>query len=608
MKPERPPTDALLQGLSTGSGLHQKAKDLIRQKNYAEAERLLERALTAKESAEAYHDLGLVYQAQNRPEAEQAFLAAVEINPQYDPSYAALGDMYKAAGNSAPALECYARATSAKPDNLAYGEKFLDLARYITVTKHNSDLKKLIGICLENPALDFAGMGAAWHSILINDPAFAKIYKAAGKDDKAFYKLGDYKALSDPYFLNGLRRMVVFDRDFEKFLTGLRRRLLEKRFLPDEHEALAVALTQYCFTTEYIFDVTPCEQKLVDDLLIAIETGALDRDGAAILACYRPPYALPASPLITTLFKNQIESWRAQQEIQKTIVPLTEIKDEVSSKVREQYEEFPYPRWQGFSRLIKDEAAEGGLRGKKASILVAGCGTGKEPIELATVFPDAQILAFDLSKASLAYGMEKARDLGITNITFRHGDILGLEKFDQRFDYVTASGVLHHMQDPAKGWQILVNLLKPGGLMRIGLYSRIARQPITKARQVIADRKYSSDANGIRAFRRDIDGLLNKDDRKAILGMRDYYYISDCRDLLFHVQEHQLDLRQIDGLMKNMGLELVKLYLADNAIQQYRRGFPADASLKNLNSWAQFEERTPSTFREMYKFWCRKTL
>jgi hypothetical protein len=68
-----------------------------------------------------------------------------------------------------------------------------------------------------------------------------------------------------------------------------------------------------------------------------------------------------------------------------------------------------------------------------------------------------------------------------------------------------------------------------------------------------------------------------------------------------------MDLKQIDGLMKNMGLELVKLYLADKVIEQYRRDFPADPSLKNLNSWAQFEERHPDTFKEMYKFWCRKT-
>jgi hypothetical protein len=143
--------------------------------------------------------------------------------------------------------------------------------------------------------------------------------------------------------------------------------------------------------------------------------------------------------------------------------------------------------------------------------------------------------------------------------------------------------------------------------MRIALYSRIARQPITRARLVIGDRKYLPDADGIRTFRRDIDGLLKKDDRAFITGMRDYYYLSDCRDLLFHVQEHQMDLKQIDALMKNMDLELVKLYLADKTIQQYRRDFPSDPSLKNLNSWAQFEDRNPATFAEMYKFWCRKT-
>jgi SAM-dependent methyltransferase len=605
MKPDHT-QDALLQGSSTGSGLHQKAKDCIRQKNYAEAERLLERALKAEETAEAYHDLGIVYRAQNRPEAAQAFLAAVAVDPRYDLSCAALGEIYQAAGNAMQALECYARATSAQPDNIAYGEKFLELARFITVDRHNPAIKKLIGICLENAALDFAGMGAAWHSILVNDPAFAKIYKASARSDKAFYKLGDYRALTDPYFLNGLRRMVVFDRGFEQFLAGLRRRLLEKHFLQDGHEALATALAQYCFTTEYIFDVTPGEQGLVDDLLVSLKAGALDRDGAAILACYRPPFALPASPIITALFKEQIDSWSEQQELKTTLVSLTEIKDRVSNKVKEQYEEFPYPRWQGFARQIKDEEAEGSLRGKKASILVAGCGTGKEPIELATVFPDAQILAFDLSKSSLVYGMQKARELGITNITFRRGDILGLETFDRRFDYVTASGVLHHMEDPARGWKILTNLLRPGGLMRIALYSRIARQPITRARRIIAEKNYSSDTEGIRAFRGDIDRLLGKADRDAITGMRDYYYLSDCRDLLFHVQEHQLDLPAISFLMKTLDLELVKLYLADEVIQSYRRQPPNDKALNKLASWAAFEETHPETFISMYKFWCRK--
>lgn len=609
MKPDNKPDNALLMGLAGSGGLHAKAKDCIARGDYAGAQVLLERALSAKETAEAYYDLGVAYRALGNPHAEQAYLAALECNPQYDLSLAALGQIYLSVGNPVQALECYARATSAKPDNLAYAEKFLELARFITISTHNPQLKELIGACLKRSELDFTGMGGAWSSILINDPAFAKIYKTAGKDDKIFDKLGSYDALTDPYFLNGLKRAVVFDRGFEKFLTFLRRRLLEnlnagsKRFLKDDYKNVAAAIAQYCFTTEYIFDVTAEEQKSVAELRANAEK--LDAESVGILSCYVPPYDIQSAQA-KTLFPELIASWNEQLEIRKSIPALTKIEDDVSGKVRDQYEQFPYPRWQGFARLIKDEEAEGRLRDTKASILVAGCGTGKEPIELATVFPDAQILAFDLSRASIAYGAQKARTLGLKNITFKQGDILGLEKFDQRFDYVTASGVLHHMQDPAKGWKILVNLLKSGGLMRIALYSRAARRPITAARKVIAERGYGNDNDGIRSFRRDIDRVMGKADREFITGMRDYYYMSDCRDLLFHVQEHQMDLPQIAGLMKEFGLELVKLYLPDKVIQQYRREFPADPSLKNLNSWAKFEEKHPETFREMYKFWCRK--
>jgi SAM-dependent methyltransferase len=609
MKPDNKPDNALLMGLAGSSGLHTKAKDCMARGDYAGAEVLLERALTAKETADAYHDLGVVYRALGKPETEQAFLAALECNPQYDPSLAALGQVYLSAGNPTQALECYARATSAKPDNLAYAEKFLELARFITINNHNPQLKDLIGSCLKRAELDFNGMGGAWQSVLVNDPAFAKIYKTAGKDDKVFDKLGDYGALTDLYFLNGLRRVVVFDRGFEKFLTFLRRRLLEnlnagsKRFLKDRYKDVAAAIAQYCFTTEYVFDITPEEQKRVDELRASVDK--LDVDSVATLSCYLPPYEIPSAHA-KSLFPELIASWNEQLEIRKSIPSLTKIEDDVSGKVRDQYEQFPYPRWQGFARLIKDEEAEGRLRGTKAAILIAGCGTGKEPIELATVFPDAQILAFDLSRASIAYGAQKAKALGLKNIKFKQGDILGLEKFDQRFDYVTASGVLHHMHDPAKGWKILVNLLKPGGFMRIALYSRAARRPITAARKVIAEKGYRNDSEGIRSFRRDIDRVMGKADREFITAMRDYYYMSDCRDLLFHVQEHQMDLPQIAGLIKEFGLELVKLYLPDNVIQQYRREFPADPSLKNLNSWAKFEDKHPETFREMYKFWCRK--
>ena len=44
----------------------------------------------------------------------------------------------------------------------------------------------------------------------------------------------------------------------------------------------------------------------------------------------------------------------------------------------------------------------------------------------------------------------------------------------EKFDIIESAGVLHHMSEPMTGWRVLTDLLKPSGLMRIGLYSELA--------------------------------------------------------------------------------------------------------------------------------------
>ena len=86
------------------------------------------------------------------------------------------------------------------------------------------------------------------------------------------------------------------------------------------------------------------------------------------------------------------------------------------------------------------------------------------------------MLAIDLSLNSLAYAKRKTGELGLTNIEYRQHDILQLESLTERFDLIESIGVLHHLADPLVGWRILRKRLKPRGLMRIGLYSAIARE------------------------------------------------------------------------------------------------------------------------------------
>ena len=134
------------------------------------------------------------------------------------------------------------------------------------------------------------------------------------------------------------------------------------------------------------------------------------------------------------------------------------------------------------------------------NILIAGCGTGQHSILTATRFKDSKVLAIDLSLSSLSYAKRKTQELGINNIEYLQADILDLGKLGRQFDIVESGGVLHHMQDPVAGWRVLTDCLKLGGLMRIGLYSELARQHIVKIRQEISKAGIGSSDAAMKSF------------------------------------------------------------------------------------------------------------
>jgi SAM-dependent methyltransferase len=262
----------------------------------------------------------------------------------------------------------------------------------------------------------------------------------------------------------------------------------------------------------------------------------------------------------------------------------------VSAEVRAQYEENTYPRWIRLPAPISTEPS--GL-----SILLAGCGTGQHALSTARRFPNAQVLAVDLSRASLGYAKRKTTELGVRNIEYRHADILALSTLEERYDLIECSGVLHHMEDPHEGWRVLRGVLKPGGRMRVGLYSELGRRVVVRARELIASQGYKPDAEGIRACRA---ALRSRADFQNIVRNEDFYSMSGCRDLLFHVQEHRFTLPQIEAMLARLGLRFLGFELADSQmLTRYRARFGDDT----LANWHRFEEEFPDTFSRMYQFW-----
>ena len=143
--------------------------------------------------------------------------------------------------------------------------------------------------------------------------------------------------------------------------------------------------------------------------------------------------------------------------------------------------------------------------------------------------------------------------------------------------------------------------------MRIALYSELSRACIVKARAVIADQHIEPTQEGMRYFRDHAAELVGGKTHKELAGFADYFYMSECRDLLFHVQEHRLTIPQIAEMLDRLGLEFLEFYLPQDALTLYDKMFKNDPERRNLEQWNRFEMKHPETFKIMYRFWCQKS-
>ena len=114
-------------------------------------------------------------------------------------------------------------------------------------------------------------------------------------------------------------------------------------------------------------------------------------------------------------------------------------------------------------------------------------------------------------------------------------DILDIGRLNKQFDIIESSGVLHHMENPMTGWKVLTTCLKPGGLMKIGLYSELARQHIVKIREETKKLGIGLSDHEIKNLR-DIIIRSDKDHHNLIIKSNDFYSLSTLRDLLFHAR------------------------------------------------------------------------
>lgn len=425
---------------------------------------------------------------------------------------------------------------------------------------------------------------------------------------------------------------VVGDVGLERLFTCLRAGFAEDagaRICP-----LRLAIARQCFINDYAYDVSAAEQAAVDSLSAQIEAAivagaAIPPGWIAVYAAYRPLMRLEgaASLLeradlapVEALLRQQIREPLEERRLAAALPALTAVRDGVSQQVRQQYEESPYPRWVALgppeppiplSVALRRRFPGGPYRAPEKDPpvlvgLVAGGGTGHHPIQTARRYAGLSLTVIDLSLASLGYAARKAAELGLDNIAFAQADILELSGMDERFDLIESVGVLHHLADPMAGWRRLVAALKPGGVMRIGLYSELARRGVVAGRALIAELGLAPTDRDIRAFRQRVMAAPEGDPIRGPMRLDDFYSLSECRDLLFHVQEHRFTIPQIAAALETLGLTFLGFEVEPAVEAAFHARHPGPGDRYDLACWAAFEEAHPDSFIGMYQFFAQK--
>ncbi|MFC1492284.1 methyltransferase domain-containing protein [Nitrospinota bacterium] len=626
---------------STNSDLMNAAMRHHQEGNLQGAELLYRQVLERNPSnAEALHFLGvLICQVGHGDQGIELMTKSVEMQPSNATFHNNLGLVLSERGEMDKALACYLEAIRLNPDSSEALSGIVFILKTVELSSYEASFTEVLEACFSSSLVDYQDLARVTVNQIKLSHHFRGYFRSTRKIDRKFIE----EISSVNLLLSYLEKTINKDGEFEILLTELRRELLflvpDSPRILDESGKLVSALAQQCFNNEYVFCAEDNEIELQNELKNRIErkwdldrsmSDELERD-LLLFSMYAPLYELSCcpelsrvgldewSPPLRPITKRTLHEPLKETELKERIQSITRIDDSTSLSVQSQYEENPYPRW--FSiHIPKKVSFAGQLKWDfphfelpaffdgPIRILVAGCGTGAEPIDCALRYENVDVVAVDLSRSSLAYAMRMSEELGLENIQFFQGDILNLENLDPGFHVIYCSGVLVAMEQPVEGWKILTGLLVPGGMMRIGLYSEKARASVVRGREMIQQRGLKPDREDIRSFRGEILRQAEGEELSDLLRAdSDFFTLSSCRDLLFHVKENRFTLPQIKRILAEQRLTFVGFDVRGTMARTYQQHFPADQNMTDLDSWNEFEKKFPDSFVEMYQFWCQQS-
>ena len=587
----------------------------------------------------------------NSDQIEKAIKLSLDmllIYPNDAELYGALGDIHKKSNDFFQALNYYKKA--------------------FTVNNHYEKISsKLYKFLLTHKPEEFLPEWSTGFELLLTNKKYlghTKIYMIVNQGIQYLKKNSDFEQLSRIVYTHGsfeidinkfneeltqtiknkiinlsklslllmcIEETLICNIEIERMLTFFRAFILlnvEDNEFVENIKILIEKLSINCFHNDYIFYISKVEKEKLDKIksnLLLKQNDHTSNNSVKLLclSMYENLYNFSLNSKINLdalpeKIKNLcIHNPQREKIISEKIKSFTVIKDKTSIKVKEQYETFPYPRWSYTDTYLEKTDINNYLnslglqfpnnnilRKDIQSLLIGGCGTGKEAAEIGELLPNLKIKAIDLSKTSLSYAIRKCEELKIKNVEFLNGDILNLEQINKKFDIVVSNGVIHHMENPILGCKKLIETLNKNGLLKLSLYSKTARKNLVIYRNK-AKTLNLHDANSLRNFRNEII-TDNNTNLNWMTKISDFYSLNDFKDFICHEQEHTFTIEKIKSLIKEFNLEFCGFQNINNLHEKFSNYYDTSKYLYDLDYWEEFEENNPETFKSMYQFWCQK--
>ena len=159
------------------------------------------------------------------------------------------------------------------------------------------------------------------------------------------------------------------------------------------------------------------------------------------------------------------------------LAPPVDAESPYADAIRSTRESFGY-QWTRFSEMVVDfrqnflhyiaPIDESFFPGKRG--LDLGCGFGRHIYNAAQF--GAEMVGVDISDA---IDSTRVNTQGLPNVHLVQADVYHLPFKKGIFDFAYSIGVLHHLPEPEKAYQCIVDLVRPGGSVFIWVYSNTRR-------------------------------------------------------------------------------------------------------------------------------------